>query len=56
MSENSKQSAQRSAEVIAGLSPEDQSAIAKNLATLIDVAMDTAEQIAPMLAKEMPGD
>ena len=52
MSENSKQSAQRSASVIEGLSPENQSAIAKNLATLIDVAMDAAEQIAPMLAKE----
>lgn len=52
MSENSKKSVQRSASVIEGLSPENQSAIAKNLATLIDVAMDAAEQIAPMLAKE----
>lgn len=55
MSEDSKQSVMRSATVIQGLSPENQSAIAKNLATLIDVAMDAAEQIAPMLAENQPG-
>lgn len=50
MSEPYKQSAQRSANIIAGLSQERQISIGKNLAVLIDIAMDAAEQIAPMLA------
>lgn len=55
MSEVDKQSAQRSANILAGLSPEHQTVIGRNLATLIDIAMDTAEQIASMLVKSPPG-
>ena len=55
MSEVDKQSAQRCANILEGLSPEHQAAIGRNLAMLIDIAMDTAEQIAPMLVKSQPG-
>ena len=37
---------------ISGLSPENQAAIGKYIANLINTAMDLAEQIAPMLNQQ----
>ena len=44
--------ARRSAAAISGLSPENQAAIGKYIANLINTAMDLAEQIAPMLNQQ----
>lgn len=56
MPENMKLSAQNSAAILAALSPEDQSRIGRKVASIIDLAMDLAEDIAPILAKTMQPD
>lgn len=52
MSDMCTQAARRSAAAISGLSQENQAAIGKYIASLINTAMDLAEQIAPMLIQQ----
>lgn len=56
MPDTMKNSAERSAAVLAGLSPEDQSRIGKKVASIIDLAMDLAEDLAPILAAQADPD
>lgn len=50
MTDTMKIRAERSAAILAELPPEDQSRIGKKVASIIDLAMDLAEEIAPILA------
>lgn len=50
MSEKMKQAIQGAVEAISALKPENQSHVAKYAASVMDAAMDMAEQIAPILA------
>lgn len=56
MTDITKDAAQRVAAAMMGLPEEAQESVGKFLANSINVAMDLAEQIAPILAKAMQTD